>query len=131
MTPERAAEHEVEATSLENLLSSSDVISIHLVLGETTRHILNAQNLSLLKRNAILVNTSRAEVINTEALLTALKEELIFYASDVFETEPLPSDHPFYSLDNVLMSAHFGFVAQEVYQLFAENITKELKAYLS
>ncbi|HZJ97949.1 MAG TPA: NAD(P)-dependent oxidoreductase, partial [Oligella sp.] len=66
MTPERAAEHEVEATSLENLLSSSDVISIHLVLGETTRHILNAQNLSLLKRNAILVNTSRAEIINTE-----------------------------------------------------------------
>ncbi|OFV46197.1 NAD(P)-dependent oxidoreductase [Oligella sp. HMSC09E12] len=131
MTPERAAEHGVEAVSLESLLSNSDVISIHLVLSETTRHILNAQHLSLLKRNAILVNTSRAELINTEALLTTLKENMIFYATDVFEIEPLPSDHPFYSLDNVLMSAHFGFVAQEVYQLFAENTTKELKAYLS
>ena len=131
MTLERAAEHGVEAVSLESLLSNSDVISIHLVLSETTRHILNAQHLSLLKRNAILVNTSRAELINTEALLTTLKENMIFYATDVFEIEPLPSDHPFYSLDNVLMSAHFGFVAQEVYQLFAENITKELKTYLS
>lgn len=131
MTPERAAEHDVEAMSLEELVSSSDVVSIHLVLGETTRHIINAQTLSLFKKEAVLVNTSRAEIIDPEALTAALKNgQLPFYATDVFEEEPLPSEHPFYSLDNVLMTAHYGFVAAEVYQLFAENISKEIKTYL-
>ena len=132
MTPARAAEHGVEAMSLDELMSSSDVISIHLVLGPTTQHLLNAQNLSLLKKNALLVNTSRAEIIDPEALVTALKTgQVPFYATDVFEEEPLPSEHPFYSLDNVLMTAHYGFVAKEVYRLFAENIRKEIKAYLT
>lgn len=131
MTPERAAENGVEAMSLEELISSSDVVSIHLVLGETTRHILNAQTLSLFKKESVLVNTSRAEIIDPKALITALTNgQLPFYATDVFEEEPLPSEHPFYSLDNVLMTAHYGFVAAEVYQLFAENISKEIKAYL-
>ena len=131
MTAERAAEHGVEAMSLEELVSSSDVVSIHLVLGETTRHILDAQTLSLFKKESVLVNTSRAEIIDPEALVTALTNgQLPFYATDVFEEEPLPSEHPFYSLDNVLMTAHYGFVAAEVYQLFAENISKEIKAYL-
>ena len=132
MTPARAAEHGVEAMSLDELMSSSDVISIHLVLGPTTQHLLNAQNLSLLKKNALLVNTSRAEIIDPEALVTALKTgQVPFYATDVYEEEPLPSEHPFYSLDNVLMTAHYGFVAKEVYRLFAENIRKEIKAYLT
>lgn len=132
MTAERATEHGVEAVSLEELLSSSDIVSIHLVLGDTTRHTLNANNLSLLKKDAVLVNTSRAEIIDPDALVAVLKNgNLACYAADVFETEPLPSDHPFYSLDNVLLTAHFGFVAAEVYQLFAENISKELKAYLA
>lgn len=132
MTPERAAENGVESVDLEELLSSSDVISIHLVLAETTHHLLNAQNLSLFKKDALLVNTSRAEIIDPEALVGALKNGLLpFYATDVFEEEPLPSEHPFYSLDNVLMTAHYGFVAAEVYQLFAENITKEINAYLN
>ena len=132
MTPERAAEQGVEAMSLDELLSGSDIISIHLVLSETTHHILNAQNLSLFKKGAVLVNTSRAEIIDPEALLAALENgQLPFYATDVFEQEPLSSEHPFYSLDNVLMTAHFGFVATEVYQLFAENITKEIKSYLA
>lgn len=132
MTPERAAENGVESVGLEELLSSSDVISIHLVLAETTRHILNAQKLSLFKKDALLVNTSRSEIIDPDALLTALKNgQLPFYATDVFEEEPLSSEHPFYSLDNVLMTAHYGFVATEVYQLFAENITKEINAYLN
>ncbi|MDO5666658.1 MAG: D-2-hydroxyacid dehydrogenase family protein [Alcaligenaceae bacterium] len=132
MTPERAAEHGVDAVSLAHLLAESDIISIHMVLGESTRHLLHADNLSLFKPGAVLVNTSRAEIIDPEALLSALKDGTpAFYATDVFETEPLPSDHPYYSLDNVLMSAHFGFVAAEVYQLFAENISNELRAYLS
>lgn len=132
MTPERAADYGVKALSLEDLLSSSDIVSIHLVLSESTRHILNENNLSLFKKGAVLVNTSRSEIISPEALLLALKDgSLAFYATDVFEIEPLPSEHPFYSLDNVLMSAHFGFVATEVYQLFAENISKELGTYLS
>lgn len=131
MTPERAAEHGVEAMNLEDLVSSSDIVSIHLVLSETTLHTLNAQHLSQFKKDAVLVNTSRAEIIEPTALVAALqKKQLAFYATDVFEEEPLPSEHPFYSLDNVLMTAHYGFVATEVYQLFAENISKEIKAYL-
>lgn len=131
MTPERAAGHGVEALSLNALLSTSDIISIHLVLGETTRHTINAQNLSLVKNNSLLVNTSRAEIIDSEALLRALQNgDLAMYATDVFEQEPLSSEYPFYSLDTVLMTSHFGFVATEVYQLFATNIVKEIKAYL-
>ena len=132
MTPERAAEYGVEAMSLEDLVSSSDIVSIHLVLSETTLHTLNAQHLSQFKKDAVLVNTSRAEIIEPDALVAALQSgQLAFYATDVFEEEPLSSEHPFYSLDNVLMTAHYGFVATEVYQLFAENITKEINAYLN
>ncbi len=132
MTPERAAEYGVEAMSLEDLVSSSDIVSIHLVLSETTLHTLNAQHLSQFKKDAVLVNTSRAEIIEPDALVAALQSgQLAFYATDVFEEEPLSSEHPFYSLDNVLMTAHYGFVATEVYQLFAENISKEIKAYLN
>lgn len=132
MTSERAAQHGVKALSLDALLSSSDIVSIHLVLAESTRHLLNADNLPLFKKGALLVNTSRAEIIDSEALLAGLHcGSPALYATDVFELEPLPSDHPYYSLDNVLMSAHFGFVAAEVYQLFAQNISKELQAYLA
>lgn len=131
MNPKRAAEHGAKALSLEELLSTSDIVSIHLVLSENTHHILNADNLNSLKKGAVLVNTSRAEIIDPEALLTTLQNgSLGYYASDVFEQEPLPSEHPLYSLDNVLMTAHFGFVAEEVYRLFADNIRKELIDYL-
>ena len=96
MTPARAAEHGVSSVSLDELLATSKVVSLHLVLSAATRHLLHAKNLPQMRPDAVLVNTSRSGLIHEGDLVAALKAGRPGMAAlDVFDEEPLPKDHPF------------------------------------
>ena len=132
MTPERAAAHGVTAVSLEDLLTRSDVVSLHLVVLPATRHLLNAERLALMRPDSLLVNTSRSALIDSAALVKALKKgQPGFAALDVFDVEPLPLNDPLRALPNVLLTPHLGFVAEPVFQRFADGVTECLEAWLA
>ncbi|MFI5444515.1 D-2-hydroxyacid dehydrogenase family protein [Polaromonas sp. UC242_47] len=132
MTAERAAEQGVGFLPLDELLASSQVVSLHLVVLPSTRHVLNAQRLALMQPGSLLVNTSRSELIDTAALVQALQQGRPgFAALDVFDVEPLPLDEPLRQLPNVLLTPHLGFVTEPVFQRFATGVTECLQAWLS
>ena len=132
MTPERAAQHGATAVTLEELLASAKVVSLHLVAIAATRHLLNAERLALMQPDSLLVNTSRSALIDSEALIKALeKGQPGFAALDVFDVEPLPLDNPLRQLPNVLLTPHLGFVAEPVFQRFATGATECLNAWLT
>ena len=131
MTPERAAEHGAQAVTLEKLLSHSGVVSLHLVPSATTRQLLNAERLATMRPDSLLVNTSRSALIDTAALVHALKQGRPgFAALDVFDVEPLPHDSPLRTLPNVLLTPHLGFVTEPVFQRFADGVVEHLQAWL-
>ncbi|TVS15832.1 MAG: hydroxyacid dehydrogenase [Gammaproteobacteria bacterium] len=102
-----------ERMTLDALLASSDIISLHLPLQPETQHLLNATRLQRMRPGAILINTSRGGLIDTEALLTALTDHLGGAGLDVFQTEPLPADHALRQCDNVVLSPHVAWLTQE------------------
>lgn len=113
-SPERAAASGVVFMPREDLAAVSDVVSIHLALTPSTRHLVNAPYLFRMKRGALLINTSRGEIVDTAALIAALEtRHLAGAALDVFEDEPLPNTHPLLRLDNVLLTPHAGFYTIE------------------
>jgi phosphoglycerate dehydrogenase-like enzyme len=131
MTPERAAEHGVKAVSKEELLSTSKIVTLHLVPGDTTRGIINAQSLSLMRNDALLVNTSRSTLIKTVDLVEALKVGKPGMAAlDVYDDEPLPLNDPLRQLNNILMTPHLGFVSQPVYQRLSQGAVMAVEAWL-
>ena len=106
---ERAKEVGGKFVSLEELLKESDIVTLHVPLTESTRHLINEERLRLMKPTAILINAARGAVVDTEALVKALQEGWIAGAGlDVFEEEPLPADHPLTKLDNVVLTPHIG-----------------------
>ena len=129
----RAAAAGVErAASKEALLEASDVVTIHLVLGDRTRGLLGAAELRRMRRDAFLVNTSRAPIIDQAALVQALEEGWIAGAGlDVFETEPLPADSPFRRLPNVLALPHLGYVSRDNYRTFFTQAVEDIEAWLA
>ena len=132
MTPERAAERGATAVSKEELLRRSDVLTLHMVLSPKTRGLLGADDLALMKTSSLLVNTSRGPLVDEAALVSALTSRRIAMAAlDVFETEPLPADHPFRSLDNVLGTPHIGYVADDLYRTFHGDTVKAVDAWLT
>ncbi|WP_406726161.1 D-2-hydroxyacid dehydrogenase family protein [Streptomyces sp. GD-15H] len=133
LTKERADEVGVElASSKEELLHSSDFVSVHLVLGESTRGLLGAAELALMKPTAYLVNTSRSAIVDQEALLTALREDRIAGAGvDVFDVEPLPSDHPLRTAPRLLATPHLGYVSQLNYRTYYGQAVEDIEAYLA
>lgn len=111
---ERAAEIGVELVDLDTLLQKSDFISLHAPLTEQTRNIIDARALSLMKPSAYLINTARGELVDEDALLTVLKERRIAGAAlDVLRQEPPPKDHPFFALDNVILTPHWIPMTEE------------------
>ena len=111
LTDERCATVGVTHVSKNELVATSDVVSIHLVLGDRTRGLLGATELSSMKRSAILVNTSRGPIVDEAALVDALTRGVIAGAGlDVFDVEPLPSQHPLRTLANVVLTPHTGYV---------------------
>lgn len=129
----RAAAAGVErAASKEALLEASGVVTIHLVLGDRTRGLLGAAELRRMRRDAFLVNTSRAPIVDQAALLQALEEGWIAGAGlDVFETEPLPADSPFRRLPNVLALPHLGYVSRSNYRTFFTQAVEDIEAWLA
>jgi phosphoglycerate dehydrogenase-like enzyme len=94
---------------LRELLRSSDIVSLHTPLNDSTRHMIGAEELALMKKGAILVNTSRGPVVDEQALCRALADGKLFGAGlDVFDQEPTPPDNPLLKLDNVVLTAHFA-----------------------
>ncbi|ASJ05807.1 hydroxyacid dehydrogenase [Thermococcus barossii] len=106
---ERAREVGGKFVPLEELLKESDVVTLHVPLVEQTYHLINEERLRLMKPTAILINAARGAVVDTNALVKALREGWIAGAGlDVFEEEPLPKDHPLTKLDNVVLTPHIG-----------------------
>ncbi len=119
LTPERCAPFGVESASRQGLFERADVVSIHMVLSESTRHIVAALELGWMKETAYLVNTSRGALVDEQALCEALQVGAISAAGlDVFEEEPLPADAPIRLAPNVLFSPHVGYVSWENYQTY-------------
>jgi phosphoglycerate dehydrogenase-like enzyme len=133
LTEERTREVGVRrAASKEELLSESDFVSIHLALGERTRGLLGSAELALLKPTAYLVNTSRAAIVDQEALLAALREGRIAGAGvDVFDVEPLPADHPMRTAPRLLATPHLGYVSRANYERYYGQATDNVRAYLT
>jgi phosphoglycerate dehydrogenase-like enzyme len=133
LTRERCTEVGVEYVgSLDELLRSSDIISIHLVLSDRTRGLLGARELALLKPTAILVNTSRGPIIDEKALIATLEQKRIAGAGlDVFDKEPLPAGHPLRSLGNVVATPHLGYVTEETYRLCYGEAVEDIAAWIA
>ncbi|KYF74391.1 hydroxyacid dehydrogenase [Sorangium cellulosum] len=130
LTPERAAEHGATLLPLDELLSGADVVSIHLVLSERTRGLLGARELGLLKPGALLVNTSRGPIVDERALIEALTSgRLAGAALDVFDTEPLPAEHPLRRLPNTVITPHLGYVTEETYRIFYGDALEDIAAF--
>ncbi len=120
-------ELEAECVSVEELLKRSDIVTIHVPLLPETRHMINEEKLRLMKKTAILINTSRGAVVDTAALVKALSEGWIAGAGlDVFEEEPLPKDHPLTKLDNVVLTPHIGASTKEAQEKAGVEVARKI-----
>lgn len=114
VTPEIIQENGAERVDLDTLLAESDYISLHTPLSPETKHIINEAALRKMKPTAILINTSRGEVIDEDALIKALNEDWILAAGlDVFEKEPLDLNHPFIGIPNIVLTGHVGWYSKD------------------
>ncbi|NMO38391.1 D-2-hydroxyacid dehydrogenase family protein [Streptomyces sp. GMY01] len=120
------------APTKEDLLATSDFVSIHLALSDRTRGLIGAAELALLQPTAYLINTSRAAIVDQDALLTALHEGRIAGAGvDVFDTEPLPADHPMRTAPRLLATPHLGYVSRANYERYYGQAVEAITAYLT
>jgi phosphoglycerate dehydrogenase-like enzyme len=132
LTPEKAAEAGARHLPKDELLSTSDVVSIHLVLSDRTRNLLDASGLSKMKPGSILVNVSRGPIVNEADLVRGLREGRPGHAAlDVYDREPLPADHPLRALGNVTLSPHLGYVNDETYRVFHADSIENVEAWLA
>jgi phosphoglycerate dehydrogenase-like enzyme len=131
MTPERAAEGGAKAVSLEELLSTSKVVSLHLVPAEATRKLLNAERLAMMRTDSILANTARSALIDMDALAKALEAGRPGVAAlDVYDDEPLAPGYALAKRENVVLSPHLGFVNDPVFAKFGPGVVENLLAWL-
>lgn len=131
LTAERAQECGAERVEKDELFRRADVICVHLKLSERTRGLVGAHELSLMKSTAYLVNTSRGPIVDEQALIAALGERRIAGAAlDVFDEEPLPQDHPFRYLPNVLATPHIGYVSEKTYHGAFPDAVEDIRAWL-
>ena len=132
LTPKLAKSHGARWVSKEELFRQSDILTTHLVLSDRTRGLVGAPEFRLMKQSARLVNTSRGPIIQEAALLEALRKGRIAGAAvDVFDIEPLPQDHPFRRLENVLVTPHIGFVSRELYLTFYQDTVDNVAKWLN
>jgi phosphoglycerate dehydrogenase-like enzyme len=115
----------------DELFRQADVVTIHLILSDRTRGLFGSADLALMKPTAWLINTSRGPIVDEAALVQALKLRAIGGAAlDVFDAEPLPSDHAFRTLDNVLATPHIGYVGEDLYRTFFQDAATTIGAWL-
>jgi phosphoglycerate dehydrogenase-like enzyme len=117
LTPERCKEAGVGYATKEELFSTADIITVHVVLGPRSRGLVGTEDLARMKPTSYLVNTARGPIVDEMALLKTLQERKIAGAAiDVFSVEPLPVDHPFRKLDNIVLTPHLGYVTEESFR---------------
>lgn len=131
LTEEKAAAAGAALVSRNELFEKSDVVTIHLALGERTRGLVRAEDLALMKPGAILVNTSRGPIVVEKDLLAALKAHKLHAALDVYEREPLPADHPLRTLENVTLSPHLGYAHEDNYRIFYRDTVENVAAFIA
>ena len=131
LTAERAAEVGAELVSKEELFRRADVVSVHLVLSRRTRGLVGAPEFALMKPTARLVNTSRGPIVVEADIIAALKAHKIAGAAiDVFDQEPLPLDHPFRALPNLLATPHIGYVSRGLFTRFYRDTVENIRHWL-
>lgn len=132
LTAERAAEFDATLVAKEDLLRQADFVTIHLVLSRRTRGLIGTAELALMKPDAYLINASRGPIVDEAALIAALEAKQIAGAGlDVYDIEPLPTDHPFRRLDNVVLSPHIGYVTENTYRVFYGDMVEAIAGYLN
>jgi len=132
LTDERCAELGVSKVAKDELLSSADVLGVFLVFSERSRNTLRADDLARMKQNAILVNISRGPIVEEAALVDSLRSGHLAGAGlDVFDREPLAADHPFRSLDNVVLTPHVGYVTERLFRSAWRRMAEDVAAYLA
>lgn len=130
LTQEKADPHGVTAVSKDDLFARADVLSVHLVLSGRSRGLVGAPELAAMKPTAMLVNTSRGPIVDEAALVDALRrKEIAVAALDVYDVEPLPSEHPLRTLDNVVLTPHIGYVTREAYEIFYRDAVEDIAAF--
>jgi phosphoglycerate dehydrogenase-like enzyme len=131
LTEEKAAEAGATYVPLDELFRRSDIVTLHLRFSQRTNRIIAEGQISLMKSTAWLINTARGKLLDEETLVAALREGRIGGAAlDVFQTEPLPIEHPLRSLENVVLAPHMGSVTSEAYDLFFGQAVANIEAYL-
>jgi phosphoglycerate dehydrogenase-like enzyme len=131
LTEEAAVAAGAELVTRDELFRRADVLTVHVILSERTRGLIGAAELALMKPTARLINTSRGPIVDEHALIEALRTRAIAgVAIDVFDTEPLPANHPFRSLENVLATPHIGFVAEDLYRTFYGDAAAAIRAWI-
>lgn len=130
LTPERTAESGVTWVSKQALFEQADILTVHLVLSDRSRGLVDAEALGWMKPSAHLVNTARGPIVDESALVQALESgRLAGAALDVYAEEPLPADHPFRRLSNVLATPHVGYVSEQNYQQFYGQMIEDIQAW--
>jgi phosphoglycerate dehydrogenase-like enzyme len=131
LTAQKCEDAGVEYVGRDDLFRRADFLSIHVQLSERTRGLVGASEIALMKPSAFLINTSRGPIVDEAALLKALRENQIAGAGlDVFDTEPLPIDHPLRTLNNVVLTPHLGYVTAQNYRAFFAGIVDDIRAFL-
>ena len=132
LTEEKANEGGARLVSKETLFKEADFITVHLVLSERTKAIIKSADLALMKTTAYIINTSRGPLIAENDLVQVLQNNKIAGAAlDVFDQEPLPADHPFRTLPNVLATPHIGYVTQNTYKLFFDDTVNIISNWIA
>ena len=131
LTPEKAREAGADYVSKEDLFRNADVVSIHVILSDRSRGLVGAKELGLMKKTAYLINTARGPIVEEKALIAALNAKTIAGAGlDVFDIEPLPVDHPFRKMDNVVLTPHLGYVTEQNYRKQYPDVVQDIRAWL-
>jgi len=131
LTADKCREAGVDYATKDELFRQSDLITIHVVLSGRTRGLVGAAELALMKPTAFLINTSRGPIIDEASLLAALRQHRIAGAGlDVFDVEPLPLDHPFHKMDNVVITPHLGYVSEQNYRRYFADAVDDIRGFL-
>jgi phosphoglycerate dehydrogenase-like enzyme len=131
LTPEKCRDAGVDYATKDDLFRAADIVTIHLQLSDRSRGTVAAKELGLMKPTAYLINTARGPIIEEKALIAALDERRIAGAGlDVFDIEPLPLDHPFRGMDNVVITPHLGYVSRQNYEHYFPDIVEDIRGFI-
>jgi phosphoglycerate dehydrogenase-like enzyme len=131
LTAERCKEVGVGYATKEELFANADIITVHVVLSDRSRGLVGRADLARMKPSAFLVNTSRGPIVDETALLETLQQKKIAGAAiDVFSVEPLPVDHPFRKLDNLVLTPHLGYVTEEGFRAHYTQMVEGIGGWL-